>query len=181
MRMTSVTEAQRPMASPTRLGALLVGLTTAPVRCFGNQFAPTTPLQTGCLFLLGSFLYAVAGSLPALGRGELLPGAILLANALGMTLLSAAVTWLVVRALPFPPLGFGAVLKVFGLASAPVLLVAWVPGAFLFTEPWKWTLVALGLAHGLGIPQRRAVGIVLTAAGMTAAGLMLALNLLTAS
>ncbi len=148
------------------MGAL-PGLILSPRRWFSEIFPLTTQGEALGLLFLSSFFYAAAGAMPASGGGNILPGAILMVNALGMTVLCAAIAWFVIAIGSRQHIRFSLVLRVFAYGASPVLLIAWVPFSFFFTEPWKWVLVGMGLVYGLGMGKRSTVATLLITASLT--------------
>jgi hypothetical protein len=119
------------------------------------------------MLLLASLFHAAIGSLPMSGTGTLVRTGILMANALGMTVLHAAMVWIVSRVVGEPRMRFASIWMIFAIGTSPTLLIAWIPFTFFFTEPWRWLLVALGMIYGLGMGKLRTVLVLLIAGLLT--------------
>jgi hypothetical protein len=163
-----------PFCKMSFMGALS-GLTMSPRRWFDEAFPGITPREAGAMLLLASLFYAAAGALPVSSTGTLVRGAILMANALGMTVLHSAMAWIVCAVVGGPRLRFASIWMVFAIGTSPTLLIAWIPFTFFFTEPWRWLLVALGMIYGLGLGKLRTVLVLLIAGSLTT---MLVLSIL---
>ncbi|MBC2710694.1 MAG: hypothetical protein HGJ94_06750 [Desulfosarcina sp.] len=159
----------------------LSGLIISPVRWFSEAFPRTTSKEAGGMLLLSSLFYAAAGALPLSGTGALVRAAILMVNALGMTVLCAAIAWLVGAIGNGSRIRFSSIWRVFAIGTIPTLLIAWVPSSFFFTEPWKWVLVALGMIYGLGMGKGRTVWVLMITASLTAVLFLAILRLMVAS
>ena len=157
------------------LAGWLSALIVSPGRWFAEIFPLITLRRSSGILLFASLFYAVMGGLSASNGDTLARVLILMINAVGMTGLCAAIAWLAAMIGSGPRLGFSRIWTVFAVATSPTLLIAWVPFAFFFTEPWKWWLIGIGLVHGLGITKARAVIIVLFTFGAT---VMMVLSLL---
>ena len=155
----------------------LSGLIVSPRHWFCEAFPLMPPKEACGLLVVSSLIYAAAGAMPAATTGGMVSGAILMVNALGMPVMCAAIAWLV-GAASGQRICFARILKVFAVGSSPVLLVAWVPFSFFFTEPWKWSLIGLGMIYGLGMGKRRTVVILLATAALTAMFLLAVLRLM---
>lgn len=84
-------------------------------------------------------------------------GGIFLLNGVGMAVICAGLGYLVMVMAYGKQLGFGRFFSVYALSAGVVLLAAWIPFFLIFTEPWKWYLIGLGLVHGCGLRWRQAL------------------------
>lgn len=159
--MTPFLETSVAPAKKEGLAGSLSALITSPGRWFAEAFPGITPRTAAGMLLLASLLHAMAGGLSGFSDGTLLRVAILMINAVGMTVLGAAIAWLAGLIGGGPRVRFSGVWMVFAVGASPTLLIAWVPFAFFFTEPWKWWLIGVGLVRGLGMTKGRAAIIVL--------------------
>jgi len=172
-----MTHASGQTGTLTRMNMMgsLTALTISPRRWFAEDFPGITPREAGAMLFLASLFYAAAGALPMSNTGTLVRGAILMVNALGMTVLHSAMAWLVCALAGVPRMRFASIWMVFAIGTSPTLLIAWIPFTFFFTEPWRWLLVALGMIYGMGMGKLRTVLVLLIAGSLTT---MLVLSIL---
>ncbi len=176
--MATHASGQTGMLTKMNLMGALTSLTMSPRRWFTEAFPRITPREAGGMLLLASLFYASAGALPLSGTGTLVRAGILMANALGMTVLHAAMAWLICAVVGGPRIRFTSIWMVFAIGTSPTLLIAWIPFTFFFTEPWRWLLVALGMIYGLGMGKLRTVLILLIAGSLTTLLMLSILRLL---
>jgi hypothetical protein len=154
-------------ATLTAYTRTLVELLLHPGIFFDGRFnAVSTWQASGVLFvaaLFSSFCLALIGSSGA----PLVTGTIGFINGIGMAAVGCTVGYLAVYIVMGSRPCLSRLWAVFALCSGTVLLIAWVPAAFLFTEPWRWTLVGIGMVRGLKINRIRAAMIVLCTFGAT--------------
>ena len=165
--MTTLASGQTGPYCKMNLMGALSGLAMSPRRWFAESFPGVTPREAGGMLLLASLFYAAVGALPMSGTGTLVRAGILLANALGMTVLHTAMAWLVCAAVGGRRIRFASIWMVFAIGTSPTLLIAWIPFTFFFTEPWRWVLVALGMIYGLGMGKVRTILVLLIAGSLT--------------
>ena len=145
------------------LSALLI----RPTRFFATRFEQISSGQALGILVISGLFFAATGTLLAPGSATVAMGAILLANALGMAVIAAGIGYLAVVAATGRRYSFRRLWNVFSLSSGAVLLIAWIPSAFILTEPWKWWLIGTGLVNGLGMSKTRAAITVLLTFGVT--------------
>lgn len=148
---------------------ILIALLTRPRRFFAGRFQGIPAGRAGGILMLSALFFAIAGSRINTGGFSPAAGCILFVNAVGMTLMGCAISYLALAATAGRRYPFSRLWNIYSLSSGAVLLIAWVPSAFLFTEPWKWWLVAVGMIDGLGMSRARAVIVVLFTFGAMAA------------
>ncbi len=71
-------------------------------------------------------------------------------NAIGMPLVAAGLGYMVMTLMMGRQVGFARFFSVYALSSGVTLLVSWVPFFLVFSEPWKWYLIASGMVGGFG-------------------------------
>jgi hypothetical protein len=130
-------------------------LVTRPRIFFATRFHSITAGQASGFLILSALFSAVTGSLLNPGT-RMATGVILFANAVAMVMAGAAIGYVAMVATTGRRYPFARLWNVFSLSSGAVLLIAWVPSAFLLTEPWKWWLIATGMVNGLGMSKVRA-------------------------
>jgi len=144
---------------------ILTALMTRPGAFFRTRFDSLTSGQALGILSVSGLFFALSGALIDPEGASLRKGAVLFVNAVGMAGLGSVVGYLAVRMLCTHRCRFTRLWKLFSLSTAPVLLIAWVPCAFIFTEPWKWWLIGTGMVSALGLSKPRAVTVVLLSFG----------------
>jgi len=112
---------------------------------------PVGFLVVSSLFFTGVSLMVNTPNQPAL------MGAILFVNAVGMTLITAVLGYLVVVLTMGRCRTFTRFFSIYAFASGVTLLASWIPHFVWLTEPWKWWLIAVGLVHGCGFNWKQAM------------------------
>jgi hypothetical protein len=139
----------------------LIALLTRPAMFFANRFAKVSTSQAAGILIVSGLFFAATGSLLNPASASLTTGLILFINAIGMVAMGSVIGYLALFVTADRRYPFSHLFNVFSLSSGAVLLIAWVPSAFLLTEPWKWWLIGTGMVNGLGMTKTRAVIIVL--------------------
>lgn len=152
---------------PTFYVDTLTALMMRPGTFFATRFHDITWVQAAAVLTVSALFCAVMGALLAPGAGALTSGLILFVNAVGMVVLGAGIAYLAAMGTLEKACRFRHLFRLFSLSWGAVLLVAWVPSAFFFTEPWKWWLIGTGMVNGLGMSKARAAIIVLFTFGAT--------------
>ncbi len=116
--------------------------------------------------MLSGAVAAAAGVISAKPAKPLLEGAVFFANAVGLAVIFAAIGYLTVRLMLGKRVTFTRVFAVYALSSGLVLHAAWMPHFWIFTEPWKWWLIAVGLIHACDLKTRQAVAVIAMSAGI---------------
>ena len=126
-----------------------------------GQFFGELPQDTGYKrpfgFLLISSLFFVGASLTQAHDKPWFMAAILLLNALGMTFITAGVGFMVMgmirgRREPFPR-----IFAVCAYSSGVTMLASWIPLFVWITEPWKWTLISIGMVRSCGLSWKQTI------------------------
>ena len=94
-------------------------------------------------------------------------GVILFTNAVGMVVIGTTISFLITKAFSVERYPFSRLWNLFALCAGAVSLIAWVPGAFILTEPWKWWLIGIGMVKGLKMTKLGAVITILFTFGIT--------------
>lgn len=144
------------------LSAMLV----RPGTFFSQRFDRIATAQATGILLISSLFFAASGALIDTGGTPMRTGLILLVNALGMVGIGSVLSFLTATIFGVRQSAFSRLWSVFCLCSAAVLLIAWVPGAFMLTEPWKWWLIGIGMVKGLGMTKTGAAITVLFTFGV---------------
>lgn len=144
----------------------LTSLLMHPVVFFSRHFEGISTPQSAGILVLSSLFFAASGTLINPGDAAFRMGIILFINAVGMATIGAGISFLATAVPGSRRCPFSRLWNLFSLCSGVVLLIAWVPGAFLLTEPWKWWLIATGLINGLGMTKVKAVIVVLFTFGV---------------
>lgn len=154
---------------PTLYVRTLMALLTRPRLFFATGFGAISSPQASSILLVSALFSAASGMLLNHNGAPLSMGLIRLINAIGMAAIGAVIGFLAatVTATAGQRHSFAHFWRIFSLSSGTVLLIAWVPSAFLLTEPWKWWLIGTGMVRGLGMSTTRAVITVLFTFGAT--------------
>ncbi|VFQ43400.1 hypothetical protein [Desulfoluna butyratoxydans] len=100
------------------------------------------------------------------GGGRAVLATVSAANALGMALLSSLLGLVALKMVGARRSGLAVVAPCVAYGFGVTLLVSWIPGAFWFTEPWKWGVIGTGFRELGRVSGRRAfaaVGLILVA------------------
>ena len=128
---------------------------------FFRACRPAAPLPQALRFLSLSACFSAAASAVGAGAHALPVAAILMINALGMTVISAGLGYMAMVMAAGRRVAFGAFFGVYAYSAGTTLIFSWVPFSFWFTEPWKWWLIWTGLVHGLGLPRRLTLAVIM--------------------
>ncbi len=136
-------------------------------RAFFKDLSKMTEMKGAFLFLFLSSLFFSAAALLVHGFSHpAVMSAVLLVNALGMTLISAGLGYMLVIMIAGRAASFTQVFAVYAYASGAVFLVAWIPLALWLAEPWKWWLIGTGLVRACGLKWQHALIIVACSIGI---------------
>jgi hypothetical protein len=111
-------------------------------------------------FLILSSLFFVGASLTQVHERPILMAGILLINAMGMPLISAGISFMVMIMVVGKRESFARVLAVYAFAAGVTMLASWIPLFVWLTEPWKWLLIAIGMVKGCGLGWMQAIVVV---------------------
>lgn len=131
----------------------MAALVVRPGLFFSRYFVRITTRRATLTLVAAGFFFAVAGSSIAPGGASLRRMSILFINGLGMAAIGAGISFLMATLFGICRYPFYRLWNLFALCSGAVMLLAWIPGAFMFTEPWKWWLIATGMVRGLGMKR----------------------------
>ena len=143
------------------------GLLMHPRRFFRELSATEAAGHPLSFLMVSAIVHSVAGLLQTSPSGYLTVFGIRLANALGMTLLMAAIGYALMLALGGRRATFARFFSVYAHASGMALLISWMPALLMPGEIWKWSLVGIGLTTGLGFKKSRALAVLLMSIGVT--------------
>ncbi len=88
---------------------------------------------------------------------------VLLCNAMLMPLITASLTYMFMTMFMGRKTSLSRMYAVFALASAPVLLISWVPAVGMITEPWRMLLIGFGLNKACSLSWKQSALLVLLA------------------
>jgi hypothetical protein len=130
-------------------------------RKFFSELPPTIcTMQSLSLLVLSAVFFCAASLMSIRPHASFLMGGIYLFNAVGMVFVMAALGYLVMSLSIGKKVPFARLFSIYALCSAVTLLVSWVPYFVVFTEPWKWYLIGIGLTKGCGLKSKEAVLII---------------------
>ena len=109
----------------------------------------------GCLLISG--LFFIGASAIQITENVISMTGILFLNAVFMPVITAWVSYVIIRLYRVKGVSFAGILSVYAYSTSITLMISWIPLFFLITEPWKWTLVFLGLTKGCGLRTIEAV------------------------
>jgi Yip1 domain len=87
-------------------------------------------------------------------------GSILLANALGMTVIAAGLGYMIMVMVRGRQTPFVRMFNIYAYCSGITLLASWLPYFIFLTEPWKWWLIGTGLRRSAGFKPLHVVVVV---------------------
>jgi hypothetical protein len=124
-------------------------------RKFFSELPLTIGMKPSLVFLVISALFFCAANLMnSRFNAFYIMGGIYLFNAVGMVFIMAALGYLVMTLGIGKKVPFARLFSIYALCSGVTLLVSWVPYFVIFTEPWKWYLIGVGLTKGCGLKIR---------------------------
>jgi len=133
------------------------GILGRPRKYFG-ELSPAVGMVPSLIFLIISALFFCAANLAAIRQQAVyIMGGIYLFNAVGMVFIMTGLGYLVMILSIGPKATFARVFSIYALCSGVTLLVSWVPYLVVFTEPWKWYLIGIGLVKGCGLKLKEAM------------------------
>jgi len=139
---------------------IVMALLSRPARFFAGRLQEIHAGRAAGILIVSALFFAAAGSRINTGGFSATAGSILFVNAVGMAAMGSLISYLALALTAGRRYPFARLWKIYSLSSGAVLLIAWVPSAFLFTEPWKWWLITSGMINGLGMSRTRAVIVV---------------------
>jgi len=107
--------------------------------------------------ILSAVFFSAAGQLHSNLQNFLAVGGIRMFNAVGMVFILAGLGYVVMTLSIGKKVGFARFFSIYALCSGVTLLVSWVPHLALFTEPWKWYLIGVGMTRGCGLKLKEAL------------------------
>ena len=111
--------------------------------------------------LISALLFTVASIQILKPDDQLIGSAILFTNAFGMALLLSIIGYALMGASVGRKVSFAAFFSVYAYASGATLLASWIPYTLVFTEPWKWVLVGIGLKKSCGLGLGATIWVIL--------------------
>ena len=146
--------------SPNALHRVVSGVLVHPRRFFSELPESAAAPQASVFLLVCAVVNSVAGTMYAAPANYLTVGGILLANAVGMTLLMTGLGYSLMWVSGGGKAPFDTLFSVYAFSAGTTLLVSWVPSFLVLSEIWKWWLIGTGLTAGLGFKWYRAVAII---------------------
>lgn len=135
---------------------ILIQLLRSPGVFFDSHREKIKFKHAAVFLLISNILFTAAALSVTRFDNPLINGTILFTNAFGMVLILSIIGYAVMGASVGRKTSFGVFFSVYAYASGTTLLAAWIPSTIIFTEPWRWILISIGLKHvcGLGIGSR---------------------------
>jgi len=112
-------------------------------------------------FSLGFYMHVLTGMLGSPGQfahdKPWFMAAILFLNALGMTFITAGVGFMVMGMIRGRRVPFRRIFAVCAYSSGVTMLASWIPLFVWITEPWKWTLISIGMVRACGLSWKQTI------------------------
>jgi hypothetical protein len=136
-------------------------------RKFFSRLPQTIGLTQALGFLiLSALFFSTAGQLHTSLENFFFVGGIYMFNAVGMVFILAGLGYVVMTLSIGKKVGFARLFGIYALCSGVTLLVSWIPHLALFTEPWKWYLIGVGMTGGCGLKLKEALLIMAISLGI---------------
>lgn len=136
-------------------------------RKFFSQLPQTSGMTQALGFLiLSAVFFSTAGQLHTSFQNFLVVGGLYMFNAVGMVFILAGLSYVVMSLSIGKKVGFTRLFSIYALCSGVTLLVSWVPHLAIFTEPWKWYLIGVGMTKGCGFKLKEALLIIAISLGI---------------
>jgi hypothetical protein len=130
---------------------------------FFRELPEDTAFKKSLGFLAASGIFStVALLMTQFAENPILAGGIYFINAVGMTFIAAGLGYMLITMFSGRKIPFRQVFGVYAFASGVTLLASWIPLFIWITEPWRWTLIGLGLAKHCGFGWRFSAFVILT-------------------
>lgn len=111
--------------------------------------------STGFLFFCCLF-FAGASFLCFRPNSVLLTG-ILFVNAFFMPFIASGICFMAMRMILGKRIPFERLFAIVAFSSGVTLMASWIPFSLWVTEPWKWSLIAVGMVRGGGLRWGQAI------------------------
>lgn len=139
---------------------VLTRLLGEPRRFFGGY-----PLESGWkqplgFLILSSLFFTGAGIMLSPHPKSAVMAGIIFINAVGMPFVTAGLGYMVMLLIMGRRVKFRRFFSVYALSSGVTLLVSWIPFFLVFSEPWKWWLIATGMVRGFSFKWTQALLII---------------------
>ncbi|WP_372683847.1 YIP1 family protein [Desulfosarcina sp.] len=140
--------------------ATVMGLLGHPRTFFRDLPESPGMAQAAGFLTVCAIVHSIAALVYTAPANSLVMGGTLLANAIGMVFLLTGLGYAAARVSGKGKVRFGGWFRIYALSTGVTLLVSWVPALVVYTEIWKWWLIATGMTYGLGFRWYRALAIV---------------------
>ena len=130
-------------------------------RSFLGSYLPEAGWKQPLGFLIVSSLFFTSASVIGNTHPKLaIIAGVFFINAVGMPFVAAGLGYMVMTLIMGRRVDFARFFSVYALSSGITLLVAWVPFFLVFSEPWKWWLIATGMVRGFGFKRMQVLLII---------------------
>ena len=132
---------------------MVIQLLSSPGKFFDNPDKRFRMMHPAGFLLISTILFTTASLCIVKPDNQLMSSIVLFSNAFGMVLALSIIGYTVMGASIGRKTSFGLFFSVYAYASGTTLLAAWIPYTLVFTEPWRWVLIGIGLKKtcGLGV------------------------------
>lgn len=146
-------------------GYAVIQLLIEPRLFFTELSRQATWMKSLGFCIICSIFYVAAGLLAGSYPNPVAMGGIFLLNSMGIMLISAGLSYLVMVKTLGRICAFEMILSVHSFSTGVLLLASWMPFFLWFTEPWKWWLVYTGYKNTCGFQTKPAFLILLATMG----------------
>ena len=140
---------------------ILTHIILNPGQFFEKNASGTGVLRSFGFLTLSGVIFSTASALLHAPKNPFLAGGVLFANTIGMTVISALISYLILFALRFRTVSLAQCMTVFAFSSGAAAAAAWLPHCIWLTEPWKWYLVGTGMSRVGELSRKQTVIVVL--------------------
>lgn len=146
---------ERITASPFRLTPgyycrTLADIVGAPGRFFSRLPEPVG-FRRSIGFLLFSCLFFAGASFLCFRPSSFLLTGILFVNALFMPFIASGIGFMAMAMILGKRIPFERLFAIVAFSWGVTLMASWIPFSLWVTEPWKWSLIAVGMVKGGGL------------------------------
>ncbi|WP_462324094.1 YIP1 family protein [Desulfoplanes sp.] len=134
----------------------VVGLITSP-RVFFSGLPEDTGYKNGLVFLAISGIFWASLRFAYFSDHSLFQGVTLAVNAVGMPFVLAAFTFMTMGMFFGRLASYRQLVIIYAYATGTTMMVSWLPTTEIFTEPWRFILVAVGLVKWCSLKWMQAV------------------------
>jgi hypothetical protein len=145
---------------------ILIQLMRSPGSFFDNHCKKNQAKQAAGFLLISNILFTIAALSVIRFDNPLINGIVLFTNAFGMVLILSVIGYVVMGASVGRKTSFSVFFSVYAYASGTTLLTSWIPSMLLFSEPWRWVLIGIGLRRACDLRLGAIIWVILCSVTM---------------